>query len=178
MFAALIEENATQVADALRLHDQNQSRTLVLKMIGHEMVAKGASDIDEMSPKELRVHAKNMLLLASHLMGMLIHGDANRVAIGIQNSEIKRKLAGTVKTLDKAANHASSRKSAGAALTNADKAEAEATVLELWNRLPLRERTRRGAVKSFAGETVSKVNNTTYDGIRRWVAKFRKTSNR
>lgn len=64
----------------------------------------------------------------------------------------------------------------GAAVANASKKAAKQRVREFWDAVPERDRVRRGAVLSFAIATAAKVADTTVDGIRRWVADWRKES--
>lgn len=66
------------------------------------------------------------------------------------------------------------RRSLGAKRTNAPMDEIRAIVRKRWDALPLQEKTRRGAVLRFATSTASQVTGTSVDGIRRWVAQWRK----
>ncbi len=64
----------------------------------------------------------------------------------------------------------------GAASTNAAKQAAKERTRELWDKVPEDEKVRRGAVLRFATVTAPKVEGTTVDGIRRWLADWRKES--
>jgi hypothetical protein len=174
-FAARIDENATRIATSLRASEQFQDRTSALAMIA-QMEFAGARQIDSMSHEELRAHAKNMQGLVAHLSKMLIHADANRAAMGIHDNETKSKLAGSVRKLGEAASDAAARKRFGADQANAAKRKAKDEVRALWDGLPLLQQVSRGAVLNFATKTAPNVENTTVDGIRRWVAEFRKES--
>jgi prophage DNA circulation protein len=174
-FAVRIDANATLIATSLRASEQFQDRQSALAMVAQMEVA-GERQIDSMSHDELRAYAKNMQGVVAHLSKMLIQADANRAAMGIHDNETKSKLAGSVKKLGEAARDASSRKRLGADLANAAKREAKDKVRVLWNSLPLRQQVSRGAVQNFATKTAPKVENATFDGIRRWVAEFRKES--
>ena len=66
----------------------------------------------------------------------------------------------------------------GANRTNAAKATAKRIVRDKWQALPASKRMQRGAVVRFAVRTAPVVPGTTVDGIRRWVADFRRESRR
>ncbi|WP_152182637.1 hypothetical protein [Xanthomonas sp. LMG 12459] len=67
----------------------------------------------------------------------------------------------------------------GADVTNRAKRTAQEAVKEHWDRMSVKEQAAHGAVIKFATKTVLEVPGTTVDGIRRWVAKWRRqTSNR
>ncbi len=174
-FAARVDESAMRIVNALKKQEQFQDRTSAFAGIA-QMQSAGTAQIDAMSHVELIAYAKSMQGLVAHLSTMLMHADANMAALGIRDNETKSKLAGSVRKLGEAASHATARKSFGADQANAAKRLAKDEVRVLWNGLPLLQRVSRGAVLNFATKTALNVENTTVDGIRRWVAQFRKES--
>jgi hypothetical protein len=169
--ASRIEENSARIATSLRLHEQTQNRAEALAMISS---VGAAAQIDAMSHEELRAHAKNMQQLIAFLLQFTVEADANRVALGIQDNETKSTLAMKIKGLGEEIINATARKRLGALSTNSIKQEAKRKVHDLWNSLSEQERVKRGVVLRFATKTALEVKGTTVDGIRRWVAEFRK----
>ena len=64
----------------------------------------------------------------------------------------------------------------GAEIANAPKQAAKRHTRKLWDALSEREKVKRGIVLRFATDAAPKVPGTTVDGIRRWVAEWRKES--